>query len=430
MKRFVLLLTAVILTVSGCRYSSEPDEKSFVTAIGIDKGEKYELRFTFIFASPQKDDSKGKESEENETVVIEAPSIYSAIEQMSSFKSKAVELTHVQTVIFSEELAKEGLKDYIYALVRSDDFRPNIYVCVADKSSMEFLEKIKPGQTPHLEKYFQLIFKKMNLGSYGEMYLYDLYFDLLSAGKASILPYCAVNSLQIEEAAEEPSEGKEEPSENGSEGAGGSNEEPSENGGRFASYTDDFAINSTAGGTVQKNENPAEIQGAAVIKDGMYAALLGRNENMIVQMLNSKFPDSYISAADPYNENNTVTVYISQKDKTRVTVNTGDVPEISIRADLEGDFVSLGENDAFIKNPSLFEAYFEEKIKEEVLKLLEKSARELDCDVCSFFRQAKRCFANVRDWEEYDWAGKYKNAEFNVEINVTMRSYGELSRNV
>lgn len=419
MKRFVMLLMAVILMMSGCKYSSEPDEKSYVTAIGIDKGEKYPLRFTFIFASPAQSGSKNEDKSDNdETVAVEAPSLYSAIEQMNGFKSKTVELTHTQTIVFSEELAKEGIKEYIYMLVRSDNFRPNIYICIADKSAMDFLDKINHVQTHYLEKFFQLIFKKRRGVNYSEMYLYDTYFDLLSENKASILPYCSINKKQIEGAAEIPSEPE-----------GESTEEPSEeDGGRYAADTDDFAINIIAGGTMRRNDNPSEIQGAAVLKDGVYVTVLGKNEDMAVQLIDNGFPDSYITVSDPNSPDNMITVFLSQNKKTKVDVETEKVPKISVKIDLEGDFTSLGTNNLFLKDPKLFEDYLEGKIKEEVIKLLEKTV-ELDCDICSFSEDAKKCFSNVADWKNYDWLNKYKDAEFAVDVNITMRTYGELSQN-
>ncbi|MGM9552411.1 MAG: hypothetical protein ACI3XA_09180, partial [Clostridia bacterium] len=172
MKTLIVILLS-LFCFTGCGRITEVDEKSFVTAIGFDKGEKYDLRFTFVFTSPSRDSAKTSGSEEDETIVIEAPSIYSAIEQINNFKSKTIELTHTQTLIFSEELAKEGLSDYIYMLVRSNHFRPNTYICIAENSAMEFLEKINPVQTYHLEKYFQIIFNKMTLGTKGDLYLYD-----------------------------------------------------------------------------------------------------------------------------------------------------------------------------------------------------------------------------------------------------------------
>ena len=146
--KFVPFLVIIIL-FSGCMRINEVDSKSFVTAIGFDKGENYNLRFTFVFTAPSKEASKDGKSND-ETIVIEAPSLYSAIEQINNFKSQMIVLTHTQTLIFSEELAKEGLSEHIYMLVRSNHFRPNTYVCVTDKTSMEFLDKINPVQTYHL----------------------------------------------------------------------------------------------------------------------------------------------------------------------------------------------------------------------------------------------------------------------------------------
>ncbi len=78
-----LLIFFLVLSLSGCKYAGEPDERSYVTAVGFDKGEKYDLRLTFVFAAPQKSDSKSSDKEEDETVVIEAPSLYSAIQEIN-----------------------------------------------------------------------------------------------------------------------------------------------------------------------------------------------------------------------------------------------------------------------------------------------------------------------------------------------------------
>ena len=118
-KTIIFLLCFLLVFSSGCTRVTELDEKSFVTAIGFDKGENYNLRFTFVFTNPSKSSDSSNPKEKDETIVIEAPSLYSAIEQINNFKSKSIELTHTQTVVFSEELAKEGLSEYIYMLVRS-----------------------------------------------------------------------------------------------------------------------------------------------------------------------------------------------------------------------------------------------------------------------------------------------------------------------
>ncbi len=418
MRRKFCLFFLIVFFITGCTRITEVDSKSFVTAIGFDKGENYELRFTFVFTSPSKETSS-KGGKNDETIVVEAPSLYSAIEQINNFKSQTIVLTHTQTLIFSEELAREGLKEYIYMLVRSNHFRPNTYVCITDKSSMEFLEKINPVQTYHLEKYFQLLFNKMTSGTKGDLYLYDSYFRLLSAGSATVLPYCAINEIKLKE----PEKKEESATES-------STEEPSESEtmpGEFASNTDDYAINITAGHTISKSDNTSEIQGVAVIKDGKLVAVLGRNEAIALQMITNSMPPSYITLSNPYHPEKMITCYIASAKNTITDVKCKENPQISINVRLEGDFIEVGEDDTFIENPRLFESYFENKTKETLNKFLSKIT-ELNCDICGFSDAAKSQFLTVDKWEAYSWEEKFASSNFNVSVDLTVRTYGELSQ--
>ena len=406
----------MVLFLSGCSKVTEVDGKSFVTAIGFDKGENFNLRFTFVFTSPTESGAKSSGGEDDETIVIEAPSLYSAIEQINHFKSKTIELSHTQTVIFSEELAKEGIKEHIFSLVRSSHFRPNIYVCIADGTSMEFLEKINPVQTYHLEKYFQLFFDKTSSGKRGDLFLYDTYFRLLTEGGSAALPYCAINNAQLKTDTE-----KESPSENESE-------EPSEENtlvGEFAENTDDFAINTAAGKIIRKSKNPAEIQGVAVVKNGVFVCMLGKMESTALQLITGNMPNNYITVSNSLDTEEMITCYTTLTENN-VKVECGKVPKISVSIKMEGDYSQMGSDSYYVKNPREFEKYFEGKMKETVEKFLNK-IRELNCDICGFSEAAKRNFLTVSDWEEYNWDEKFKNAEFDVDITLTIRTYGELS---
>ncbi len=396
------------------------DSKSFVTAIGFDKGENYQLRLTFVFTTPSKNGTESGRGEKDETIVIEAPSLYSAIEQINNFKSKSIVLTHTQTIIFSEELAREGLEEYIYMLVRSSHFRPNTYVCIADNSSMDFLEKINPVQTYHLEKYFQLIFNKMTSGTRGDLYLYDLYFRLLSESNTGVLPYCAINELTLKTDTV--------PSENSSEIP---SEEPSESEtlqGEFAANTDDFAINTIAGSTISKSDNSAEIQGTAVLKNGKLVYILGTNETSALQMITQSMPNTYVTLSNPHDPDKMITCYIVPTKNTEIKVDCTQNPKISVHVDLEGDFTEVGKDDYYIKNPKIFEEHFQEQVEFIVSKFLFK-IRDTNCDICGFSEVAKAQFLTVDDWLDYNWSEQFPYAEFSVDVTLTVRTYGELSQN-
>jgi spore germination protein KC len=134
--------------------------------------------------------------------------------------------------------------------------------------------------------------------------------------------------------------------------------------------------------------------------------------------------------SNPTSAESMITVYLSQGKKAKISVKAEENPKISIFIDIEGDFISVGYDDSFVKNPKAFEEYLEEKIENEIMNLMKKSTDELDSDICGFSEKAKKCFSTVKDWKAYGWEEKYKNAEFDVNVNVTMRTYGELTQDV
>ena len=47
---FLLILTSIFL--NGCSYGTDVEKQAFVVAVGIDKGEVFPLKITFVFANP------------------------------------------------------------------------------------------------------------------------------------------------------------------------------------------------------------------------------------------------------------------------------------------------------------------------------------------------------------------------------------------
>lgn len=418
-KSIAILLCFLLIFSSGCTRVTELDEKSFVTAIGFDKGENYNLRFTFVFTNPSKSSNSSNPKDKDETIVIEAPSLYSAIEQINNFKSKTIELTHTQTVIFSEELAKEGLGEYVYMLVRSSHFRPNTYVCIAEGSSMEYLENVNPAGVYHLEKFFQLFFDKITSGTKGDMYLYDSYFRLKSESGAGVLPYCAINKT-VPKTNKTDNKGEEAPSEETSD------IQTVE--GKYAENTDDFAINTIAGNSISISDNTSQIQGVAVLKDGYMIGKLGKLDTICLQMITNSMPKGYFTLSNPDDPQKMITCYVTQNEPVKINAECKDKPTVDIEINLEGDFSEVGYNDEYIKYPQKFEVYFETKMKEAIESFLYKITKDFNCDICAFSDSAKSNFLTIDEWENYNWREKFKDCEYNVNVNLTMRTYGELSQ--
>ncbi|MBQ7976756.1 MAG: hypothetical protein IJ300_13815 [Clostridia bacterium] len=61
-------------------------------------------------------------------------------------------------------------------------------------------------------------------------------------------------------------------------------------------------------------------------------------------------------------------------------------------------------------------------------RFLYKITKDFDSDICSFSDAAKSNFLTVGEWENYNWREKFKDCEYSVNVNLTMRTYGELSQ--
>ena len=61
-------------------------------------------------------------------------------------------------------------------------------------------------------------------------------------------------------------------------------------------------------------------------------------------------------------------------------------------------------------------------LKDNIEKYLNKTSKELDCDIAGFSQQAISNFLTISDWDNYDWPSKYSNANFDVNVSFDIVS--------
>ena len=60
----------------------------------------------------------------------------------------------------------------------------------------------------------------------------------------------------------------------------------------------------------------------------------------------------------------------------------------------------------------------EDYLKKEFEKYLNKISKEYNSDIDHFCTKALGHFSTNSEWEEFNWEEKFKNAEFNVDIDI------------
>jgi spore germination protein KC len=130
-----ILIAFIALTFSGCYDAREIDDELYTVAIGIDKGTSNKIRCTFQYPTykgggpggsssgggggggggGEKEDSEAAklETPESDIQIIEAPSYLEAVDILSMSLSRRISLVHAKWIVFSEEIAREGIEGFI-----------------------------------------------------------------------------------------------------------------------------------------------------------------------------------------------------------------------------------------------------------------------------------------------------------------------------
>lgn len=116
----LLLLLGLILP--GCYDYSEPDERAWVLAMGLDKGRQNVLTVTVVIAVP-KNIVGGSGGEPTGgggfyTVSLEAPTLLSSLELLNAMVDRRADLSHTKWFVFSRELAEESIAPYFGPITR------------------------------------------------------------------------------------------------------------------------------------------------------------------------------------------------------------------------------------------------------------------------------------------------------------------------
>lgn len=396
---FILLLA---LSLGACSYSlSEVDQKVFLVALGIDKGDKNGLQVTFLFANPNKsgggeEGGKGG-TDSGEVVVVNAPSIHSAMRQIDSFKSKEIDISHTKLIVFSSELAKEGIQTYIGNLTNANDLRPNVTLCVSRGKASEYLKSVNPVHEMFVEKYFDLIMNKLSKQKKSDVHLHKVYSNLLR-GEDSVLPLVGTNPAE-EEAPPLQAE-------------------------------DDFSDQSIAGHLTHVSENTAEVAGLAAFSGDTMVAELGVFDTILVHLLNENLAPTFFSAQDPRSaQGRMVTVQLQQEEAVHLSVERkGEKLRITAEVPLGLAYISISESYQTKEDYEVFEEDFAQRLHEGAQALVEKMQTEWECDVFHLGRAARRTVLTQQAWEEYRWPQLFQNAEVDIRFKVCGNHFGEMIR--
>ena len=158
---FILtLITLFIIAFSDSYLSLSLDNLAYVIAIGIDKSDTNNFQVTFQFSTPNTDTSSQSESESSGKTsslikTVDASSLSSAVNLMNSYISKQINMSHCKIIVFSEEIAAEGISDEIYTLINDTQIRPSSNIVISKCDAKFYIEKTKPDLENLVSEYYE-----------------------------------------------------------------------------------------------------------------------------------------------------------------------------------------------------------------------------------------------------------------------------------
>lgn len=159
----ILLLLTFMLGFSQAYTSYNLDKLAFVTALGFDVSDndpnKIRVTFQFAFSSAsggsESSGSEGANQTQTSISSVEANSIDEAINLMKAHIGKELKLSHCKMIIFSEELAQNGIQDIVYTLVNNIQIRPTSNIVVSKCNTQYYLEHSKPSLETYVTSYYE-----------------------------------------------------------------------------------------------------------------------------------------------------------------------------------------------------------------------------------------------------------------------------------
>ncbi|MDO5557254.1 MAG: hypothetical protein Q4G05_03315 [Clostridia bacterium] len=157
---FILLIG--LFCLSGCYASKNIDSLAYIVALGIDVGERANLKISFQITlasnqSSEKSSGSTSQSTSTNTISIECDSIYSGVSLLNSYLSKKANFSHCKAIIFSEELATQGISKYVYTLINDIEIRTNSNVIICKNNCEYFIKNSQPLLEQLSAKYYESI---------------------------------------------------------------------------------------------------------------------------------------------------------------------------------------------------------------------------------------------------------------------------------
>ena len=375
LKITALLLLAAFL--GGCTQARQVESIAFAIILGADLTEEENIELTVQIPkiggkSSESGQDQGGGGNSNYLIASARGATFTdALMALEITVPRDLSLTQVKLMVVSEELARhEKIFNFAESLAKLDQSCSSAYLAVCRDSAKEFVSKQEPVIGMRVSLGILAMFEHHRTRGYitGANFA-DFYYDGVSVFSDPVAILCATTK-----------EGPDEPTSE-------------------SSLEDIMPENVPA-----ESENENEYVGTALFRDGLMVGELDGLETSLVNAVRGA-PIFFGYSLDGF----------------PISLQSHDISGLEIYEDENGTtrigFTLRFNVIADLKSPPV-EA-LKETLHADLLRLLEK-CQTLGVEPFGFASHAATRFASLADWLEYDWPERFANAEFDVDIDITV----------
>lgn len=194
----MILCFFMLFTLSGCLGAREINDLEIVIGMGVDKDEN--TGNILLTAQVVKEEAAGRSSGDGSggddkafvNVSSSGNSIFDAVRQITHKTGNRLFISHNQAVVFGNDIASDGLQEYIDFFLRAHEMRPTALILIAEDRAEDVMN-IKP----ETEKFPAINFAKL-AKTYGftsnfyKVNMKDFASCLMSATSAPLAPLVSI----------------------------------------------------------------------------------------------------------------------------------------------------------------------------------------------------------------------------------------------
>lgn len=378
MKKIIILI--LCLTLCGCTDYAELNTLSIVTAVSIDK-EESQYKIAVLIANSPKAQTTSKEGEAKTTVYeAKGKTISEAVNLINKKSPKQLYFSHVNVVIISEKIGKEGFLKTADWMMRHPQTRDRFYLMqVNNDKASDVLKIISPLESFPSQSIATLIESSQNAKSTGDSASYSNFIGrVLEKGYDPIMPTIIING-------------------------------------------------SVKKGSKQENLETAmpntylSLGPIAIYKKDKLIATTTKKETEIIQLINGEAKE--LICKIKY-KNNTANIY-AEKINTKIELENKN--KINIKLKLRGNIYEIN-GPIKLDNPNNIEKLektWSKTLKKEIKKILNKTTKDYKSDIFGFgnliYKKYPKYWKKIND--------KYlSNLNINIKIETQIISTGSLTK--